>query len=180
MALSRPVTALDNERFTVQSVMLHYAVPVVLVRAAGAARGRGEGWTSGGSLRATHVSGSECRGSLSEPACGVERKENGSAYDALEGRGQGCASAVPNRPASSSPMPCASSSVPQGSLPGSTPSCSSRQGPPCPLCHASLRPAGLALLLVSWLSPPSLQSRGPLKLQLKNTSFLAGRGGSSL
>nr|XP_045014063.1 transmembrane protein 94 isoform X5 [Jaculus jaculus] len=30
MALSRPVTALDNERFTVQSVMLHYAVPVVL------------------------------------------------------------------------------------------------------------------------------------------------------
>ncbi|XP_030780016.1 transmembrane protein 94 isoform X4 [Rhinopithecus roxellana] len=31
MALSRPVTALDNERFTVQSVMLHYAVPVVLV-----------------------------------------------------------------------------------------------------------------------------------------------------
>uniref|UniRef100_A0A452R343 Transmembrane protein 94 n=1 Tax=Ursus americanus TaxID=9643 RepID=A0A452R343_URSAM len=28
MALSRPVTALDNERFTVQSVMLHYAVPV--------------------------------------------------------------------------------------------------------------------------------------------------------
>lgn len=29
-ALSRPVTALDNERFTVQSVMLHYAVPVVL------------------------------------------------------------------------------------------------------------------------------------------------------
>nr|XP_013002442.1 transmembrane protein 94 isoform X9 [Cavia porcellus] len=31
MSLSRPVTALDNERFTVQSVMLHYAVPVVLV-----------------------------------------------------------------------------------------------------------------------------------------------------
>lgn len=31
-ALSRPVTALDNERFTVQWVMLHYAVPVVLVR----------------------------------------------------------------------------------------------------------------------------------------------------
>lgn len=30
MALSRPVTALDNERFTVQSVMLHYAMPVVL------------------------------------------------------------------------------------------------------------------------------------------------------
>ncbi|XP_070339721.1 transmembrane protein 94 isoform X13 [Equus asinus] len=30
MALSRPVTALDNERFSVQSVMLHYAVPVVL------------------------------------------------------------------------------------------------------------------------------------------------------
>uniref|UniRef100_A0A8C9MB65 Transmembrane protein 94 n=1 Tax=Panthera tigris altaica TaxID=74533 RepID=A0A8C9MB65_PANTA len=30
MALSRPVTALDNERCTVQSVMLHYAVPVVL------------------------------------------------------------------------------------------------------------------------------------------------------
>uniref|UniRef100_A0A452EJ51 Transmembrane protein 94 n=1 Tax=Capra hircus TaxID=9925 RepID=A0A452EJ51_CAPHI len=30
MALSRPVTALDNERFTVQSVMLRYAVPVVL------------------------------------------------------------------------------------------------------------------------------------------------------
>ncbi|XP_040124389.2 transmembrane protein 94 isoform X9 [Ictidomys tridecemlineatus] len=30
MALSRPVTALDNERFTVQSAMLHYAVPVVL------------------------------------------------------------------------------------------------------------------------------------------------------
>ncbi|XP_029456392.1 transmembrane protein 94 isoform X2 [Rhinatrema bivittatum] len=31
MALSRPVTALDNERFTVQSVMLKYAVPVVLI-----------------------------------------------------------------------------------------------------------------------------------------------------
>nr|XP_033817348.1 transmembrane protein 94 isoform X2 [Geotrypetes seraphini] len=31
MALSRPVTALDNERYTVQSVMLRYAVPVVLV-----------------------------------------------------------------------------------------------------------------------------------------------------
>lgn len=31
MALSRPVTALDNERFTVQSVMLKYAVPIVLV-----------------------------------------------------------------------------------------------------------------------------------------------------
>ncbi|XP_019373773.1 PREDICTED: transmembrane protein 94 isoform X1 [Gavialis gangeticus] len=30
MALSRPVTALDNERFTVQSVMLKYAVPIVL------------------------------------------------------------------------------------------------------------------------------------------------------
>lgn len=30
MALSRPITALDNERFTVQSVMLHYAMPVVL------------------------------------------------------------------------------------------------------------------------------------------------------
>ncbi|XP_045428145.1 transmembrane protein 94 isoform X9 [Pipistrellus kuhlii] len=30
MALSRPTTALDNERFTVQSVMLHYAMPVVL------------------------------------------------------------------------------------------------------------------------------------------------------
>lgn len=30
MSLSRPVTALDNERFTVQSVTLHYAVPVVL------------------------------------------------------------------------------------------------------------------------------------------------------
>lgn len=45
MALSRPVTALDNERFTVQSVMLHYAVPVVLVRAAGGCTGRGEGWT---------------------------------------------------------------------------------------------------------------------------------------
>ncbi|XP_075418327.1 transmembrane protein 94 isoform X1 [Tenrec ecaudatus] len=30
MALSRPVTALDNERFTVQSVMLRYAVPVVV------------------------------------------------------------------------------------------------------------------------------------------------------
>ncbi|XP_074116851.1 transmembrane protein 94 isoform X5 [Sminthopsis crassicaudata] len=30
MALARPVTALDNERFTVQSVMLRYAVPVVL------------------------------------------------------------------------------------------------------------------------------------------------------
>lgn len=35
MALSRPVTALDNERFTVQSVMLRYAVPLVLVCAAG-------------------------------------------------------------------------------------------------------------------------------------------------
>ncbi|XP_072846654.1 transmembrane protein 94 isoform X10 [Pogona vitticeps] len=31
MALSRPVTALDNERFTVQSVMLKFAVPIVLV-----------------------------------------------------------------------------------------------------------------------------------------------------
>ncbi|KAH0629482.1 hypothetical protein JD844_011572 [Phrynosoma platyrhinos] len=31
MALSRPVTALDNERFTVQSVMLKFAVPVVLI-----------------------------------------------------------------------------------------------------------------------------------------------------
>ena len=47
MALSRPVTALDNERFTVQSVMLRYAVPLVLVCAAGpwwgsrGARGRG-------------------------------------------------------------------------------------------------------------------------------------------
>ncbi|KAM6050760.1 transmembrane protein 94 isoform 5-T5 [Chlamydotis macqueenii] len=30
MTLSRPVTALDNERFTVQSVMLKYAVPIVL------------------------------------------------------------------------------------------------------------------------------------------------------
>ena len=46
MALSRPVTALDNERFTVQSVMLRYAVPVVLVCAAGPwqrQRGRGLG-----------------------------------------------------------------------------------------------------------------------------------------
>lgn len=42
MALSRPVTALDNERFTVQSVMLHCAVPVVLVREAGPHRA-GEG-----------------------------------------------------------------------------------------------------------------------------------------
>lgn len=41
MALSRPVTALDNERFTVQSVMLHYAMPVVLVREPGP-RGAGE------------------------------------------------------------------------------------------------------------------------------------------
>lgn len=41
MALSRPVTALDNERFTVQSVMLHYAMPVVLVRQPGP-RGAGE------------------------------------------------------------------------------------------------------------------------------------------
>ena len=41
MALSRPVTALDNERFTVQSVMLHYAVPVVLVREAGPHRAGG-------------------------------------------------------------------------------------------------------------------------------------------
>lgn len=40
-ALSRPVTALDNERFTVQSVMLHYAVPVVLVGEG--LQGRGEG-----------------------------------------------------------------------------------------------------------------------------------------
>ncbi|XP_044309887.1 transmembrane protein 94 isoform X1 [Varanus komodoensis] len=31
MALSRPVTALDNERFTVQSVMLKFAVPIVLI-----------------------------------------------------------------------------------------------------------------------------------------------------
>lgn len=46
MALSRPVTALDNERFTVQSVMLHYAVPVVLVREAGLA-GRGGGQEMG-------------------------------------------------------------------------------------------------------------------------------------
>lgn len=55
-ALLRPVTALDNERFTVQSVMLHYAVPVVLVceglqggerarhgLAAGPAQARGHG-----------------------------------------------------------------------------------------------------------------------------------------
>lgn len=41
MALSRPVTALDNERFTVQSAMLHYAVPVVLVCEAGCGAGRG-------------------------------------------------------------------------------------------------------------------------------------------
>lgn len=50
MALSRPVTALDNERFTVQSVMLQYAVPVVLVREAGLAgqgRGPGNGGASG-------------------------------------------------------------------------------------------------------------------------------------
>lgn len=51
MALSRPVTALDNERFTVQSVMLHYAVPVVLVREAGRA-GQGRGPRKRGSLRA--------------------------------------------------------------------------------------------------------------------------------
>lgn len=43
MALSRPVTALDNERFSVQSVMLHYAVPVVLVSKAGHGAGRGPG-----------------------------------------------------------------------------------------------------------------------------------------
>lgn len=50
MALSRPVTALDNERFTVQSVMLRYAVPVVLVREAGCTgqgRGPGNGGASG-------------------------------------------------------------------------------------------------------------------------------------
>lgn len=51
MALSRPVTALDNERFTVQSGMLHYAVPVVLVREARHA-GQGRGPDLGG-----HVSG---------------------------------------------------------------------------------------------------------------------------
>ena len=50
MALSRPVTALDNERFTVQSVMLHYAMPVVLVREACCA---GEGRGQWGSLRAS-------------------------------------------------------------------------------------------------------------------------------
>lgn len=49
MALSRPVTALDNERFTVQSVMLHYAMPVVLVRepgpcGAGERQETGERW----------------------------------------------------------------------------------------------------------------------------------------
>lgn len=53
MALSRPITALDNERFTVQSVMLHYAMPVVLVREAGR-RGRGEG--SGGASGPAQVS----------------------------------------------------------------------------------------------------------------------------
>lgn len=35
MGLSRRVTALDNERFTVQSVMLKFAVPVVLVSVIG-------------------------------------------------------------------------------------------------------------------------------------------------
>lgn len=48
MALSRPVTALDNERFTVQSVMLHYAMPVVLVREVGRRAGeRGVGESPG-------------------------------------------------------------------------------------------------------------------------------------
>lgn len=32
LALSRPVTALDNERFTVQSIIAKYACPAVLVR----------------------------------------------------------------------------------------------------------------------------------------------------
>lgn len=62
-ALSRPVTALDNERFTVQSVMLHYAVPVVLVREW--PQGRGQRGPDVGELRGparcerAHVGGSE-------------------------------------------------------------------------------------------------------------------------
>lgn len=47
MALSRPVTALDNERFTVQWVMLQYAVPVVLVRKAGGGVRAGDGAPQG-------------------------------------------------------------------------------------------------------------------------------------
>lgn len=77
MALSRPVTALDNERFTVQSVMLHYAMPVVLVREACCA---GEGRGQRGGLRA----GSGERGSgdggprLSQPVLGVSGQRAGS------------------------------------------------------------------------------------------------------
>lgn len=63
MALSRPITALDNERFTVQSVMLHYTMPVVLVREAGL-QGRGKQ----GSLRASSAERVSGDGSQSETA----------------------------------------------------------------------------------------------------------------
>ena len=73
MALSRPVTALDNERFTVQSVMLRYAVPVVLVCAAGPWRGqRGAGGSR--TLGAKHRQACEQRREgpgVSRPAPGV-------------------------------------------------------------------------------------------------------------
>lgn len=77
MALSRPVTALDNERFTVQSVMLRYAVPVVLVGAAGPRWGpRGaRGWgTLGARLRQACERRREGPG-VSRPVPGVEECE---------------------------------------------------------------------------------------------------------
>lgn len=73
MALSRPVTALDNERFTVQSVMLRYAVPVVLVCAAGPWRGQlgaGGSGTLGARLRQACEQRQEGPG-VSRPVPGV-------------------------------------------------------------------------------------------------------------
>ena len=178
MALSRPVTALDNERFTVQSVMLHYAVPVVLVRVAGlcgAAWGRGEGWTRRG-LRATHMSGSECRGSQSEPACGV----------AKEGERQ-CLG--PSRGVGSRLCLCCSQQA--GflitnalrfifSAPGVTSwqytllQLQARTTLSSLSCFPPTRRAGSSPSTLA--VPPSLQPRGPLTLQLKNTSFQLGAG----
>lgn len=77
MALSRPVTALDNERFSVQSVMLRYAVPLVLVCAAGPWWGpRGaRGWGNlGARLRQACERGREGPG-VSRPVPGVGERE---------------------------------------------------------------------------------------------------------
>lgn len=133
-ALSRPVTALDNERFTVQSVMLHYAVPVVLVR----------------------------EGLLAQMRACVE----GCVSQQCEWRGRPTAQCLPRGPALSlypscscrlafwSPMPCASCSVHLGSLPGSTPFSSSRQGWALLPCCASLPCSSLSTAQASLrLSP---------------------------